>query len=189
MPDPLLFLDVDGVLNPAHPDPDDHFDRHQLLGYTVLLSQRHGEWLRELAGHYRLVWATTWEEQANLHIAPRLGLPELPVVRFTGYVPQPDDPEVPLLDLFSGRKWAPIVRYADGRPFAWIDDIIPGSLRRRALPRRDRTLLRVDPGQGLQRRHVDRLLARPPRPALLHRANLLHRADLLRGRAGGPGPG
>ncbi|MCX5214084.1 hypothetical protein OG689_33315 [Kitasatospora sp. NBC_00240] len=36
--------------------------------------------------------ATTWEEEANRHISPLLGLPELPVVRFTGYVPQPGEP-------------------------------------------------------------------------------------------------
>ncbi|WP_371495451.1 HAD domain-containing protein [Kitasatospora sp. NBC_00374] len=162
MTGPLLFIDVDGVLNPACPHPDTEFDSHHLLGHTVLLSGRHGAWLRELAAGYQLVWATTWEEHANLHLPPLLGLPQLPVVTFTGYVPQPDDPKVPLLDVFSARKWAPIVRYADGRPFAWIDDIIPSSLLRRTFLRRDRVLLRIEPGQGLQRRHVDRLLARPP---------------------------
>ncbi|MEU6233114.1 HAD domain-containing protein [Kitasatospora sp. NPDC047058] len=163
MPKPLLFLDVDGVLNPVCPDPDAGFDSHTLLGYTVLLSARHGTWLRELAGTYELVWATTWEEQANAHIAPAIGLPELPVVRFTGYVPQPDDPRIPLMQLFSARKWAPLLRYAAGRPFAWVDDVIPGRLVRGSFWRRDRLLLPVDPGRGLERRHVDRLLARPPR--------------------------
>ncbi|MER8187805.1 HAD domain-containing protein [Kitasatospora sp. NPDC094015] len=162
VPRPLLYLDVDGVLNPLRPHPDAGFDSHELLGYTVLLAPAHGDWLRELAVRYDLVWATTWEEEANARIAPLLGLPPLPVVRLTGYVPRPDDPKVPLLDLFSGRKWAPIVRHAQGRPFAWLDDIIPGSLRRRAVLRRDRLLLRIDPEHGLQRRHVDRLLTRPP---------------------------
>ncbi|MEV7780563.1 HAD domain-containing protein [Kitasatospora sp. NPDC088351] len=163
MPKPLLFLDVDGVLNPVCPGPENDFDTHTLLGYSVLLSARHGEWLRELAGTYELVWATTWEEKANIHIAPAIGLPRLPVVRFAGYVPQPGDPRVPLMDLFSAHKWAPLLRYAAGRPFAWVDDVIPGCLVRRALWRRDRVLLPIDPGQGLERRHVDRLLARPPR--------------------------
>ncbi|MFC9327407.1 HAD domain-containing protein [Kitasatospora sp. NPDC057015] len=167
MPRPLLFLDVDGVLNPDRPDPGDGFASHHLLGWTVHLSDRHGEWLRELATGYELVWATTWEEEANRHISPLLGLPPLPVVRFAGYVPQPDDPRVPLMQLISGRKWAPLLRYAGGRPFAWVDDVIPGRLVRRALPRRDRVLLRVDPARGLERHHVDRLLGRPPRPGLL----------------------
>ncbi|MFJ3791166.1 HAD domain-containing protein [Kitasatospora sp. NPDC090091] len=170
MPKPLLFLDVDGVLNPVCPDPDGDFDTHTLLGYTVLLSARHGEWLRELAASYELVWATTWEEEANTHIAPAIGLPALPVVRFTGYVPQPGDPRLRLMELFSARKWAPLLRYAGGRPFAWVDDVIPPRLVRGSLFRRDRLLLPIDPGQGLERRHVDRLLARPPRTALARSA-------------------
>ncbi|MFF1795240.1 HAD domain-containing protein [Kitasatospora sp. NPDC086009] len=164
MPKPLLFLDVDGVLNPVCPRPEAGFDAHTLLGYSVLLSARHGEWLRELADTYELVWATTWEEEANTHIAPAIGLPRLPVVRFAGYVPQPGDPRVPLMELFSAHKWAPLLRYAAGRPFAWTDDVIPPRLVRNAIWRRDRLLLPIDPGQGLERRHVDRLLARPPRP-------------------------
>ncbi|MFE2727008.1 HAD domain-containing protein [Kitasatospora sp. NPDC059327] len=163
MPKPLLFLDVDGVLNPVCPRPEAGFDVHTLLGYSVLLSARHGAWLRELAGAYELVWATTWEEDANTHIAPAIGLPRLPVVRFAGYVPRPGDPRVPLMELFSAHKWAPLLRYAAGRPFAWIDDVIPARLVRNALWRRDRLLLPIDPGQGLERRHVDRLLGRPPR--------------------------
>ncbi|WSK07551.1 HAD domain-containing protein [Kitasatospora sp. NBC_01300] len=163
MPKPLLFLDVDGVLNPVCPHPDAGFDTHTLFGYSVLLSARHGAWLRELAGTYELVWATTWEEHANTHIAPAIGLPALPLVRFTGDVPQPGDPRVPLMELLSARKWAPLLRYAAGRPFAWVDDVIPPRLVRNSLWRRDRLLLPIDPGPGLERRHVDRLLARPPR--------------------------
>ncbi|MGW6914585.1 HAD domain-containing protein [Kitasatospora sp. NPDC054939] len=152
-----------GSLNPVCPRPEAGFDSHTLLGYTVLLSARHGAWLHELAATYELVWATTWEEHANTHIAPAIGLPDLPYVRFTGYVPQPGDPRVPLMELFSAHKWAPLLRHAAGRPFAWVDDVIPARLVRRSLWRRDRLLLPIDPGQGLERRHVDRLLARPPR--------------------------
>ncbi|MFJ7275358.1 hypothetical protein [Kitasatospora sp. NPDC098663] len=104
-----------------------------------------------------------WEEHANTHIAPAIGLPALPLVRFTGDVPQPGDPRVPLMELLSARKWAPLLRYAAGRPFAWVDDVIPPRLVRNSLCRRDRLLLPIDPGPGLERRHVDRLLARPPR--------------------------
>ncbi|MFB7945407.1 HAD domain-containing protein [Kitasatospora phosalacinea] len=69
---PLLYLDVDGVLNPVFPHPDDDFDAHTLLGYSVLLSPRHGDWLRELADHYELVWATTWSNAPPLHLVPDL---------------------------------------------------------------------------------------------------------------------
>ncbi|MFJ7275280.1 HAD domain-containing protein [Kitasatospora sp. NPDC098663] len=72
MPKPLLFLDVDGVLNPVCPHPDAGFDTHTLFGYSVLLSARHGAWLRELAGTYELVWATTWKNVPPLHLVPDL---------------------------------------------------------------------------------------------------------------------
>ncbi|WP_406087365.1 HAD domain-containing protein [Kitasatospora purpeofusca] len=72
MPKPLLFLDIDGVLNPVCPHPGAGFDAHTLLGYTVLLSARHGSWLRELAGTYELVWATTWENASPFHLVPDL---------------------------------------------------------------------------------------------------------------------
>ncbi|MER7705498.1 hypothetical protein ABTX81_21720 [Kitasatospora sp. NPDC097605] len=124
-----------------------------------LSSQRHGP-----ASWRCKVDPSSWEEHANTHISPAIGLPELPFVRFTGYVPQPGDPRVPLMELLSARKWAPLLRYAAGRPFAWVDDVIPPRLVRNSLLRRDRLLLTVDPGPGLERHHVDRLLSRPPRP-------------------------
>ncbi|MDH6576106.1 HAD domain-containing protein [Kitasatospora sp. MAP5-34] len=166
MPKPLLFLDIDGVLNPVDPCPESDFDVHTLLGFRVLLSGRHGDWARELAEVYELCWATTWEDDANTRIAPLLGLPPLPVVRFAGYRPQPGDPRIPLVELFAAAKWAPLLRHADGRPFAWLDDVLPSRLVRNSLLRRDRLLLRIDAGQGLERHHVDRLLERPPRPLL-----------------------
>jgi hypothetical protein len=44
---------------------------------------------RLLALGCQLVWATTWMADANDLVAPRLGLPELPVVEF----PEDDEPE------------------------------------------------------------------------------------------------
>ncbi|GAA2138139.1 hypothetical protein GCM10009760_19210 [Kitasatospora kazusensis] len=176
MAKPLLFLDVDGVLNPAAPCPGTDFDAHTLLGFRVLLSARHGDWLRELAEAYELCWATTWEEDANTHVAPVLGLPPLPVVRFAGDKPQPGDPRMRLMELFSGAKWAPLLRHAGGRPFAWVDDVMPFRLVRNSLVRRDRLLLPIDAAQGLERHHVDRLLEKPPRPRRLAvAASRLHR--------------
>jgi hypothetical protein len=138
---------VDGVLNPVCPRPEGEFTSHQVHGCSVLISARHAAWLRELAGTYQLAWATTWERHANHCIAPLLGLPELPVVPVRG---QPTG------------DWLPIVRHAAGRPFAWVDDAIPEPVLRGSAGRRDRLLLRVDPGQGLRRSHVDRLLRTPP---------------------------
>ena len=144
---PLLYLDVDGVLNPVCPRPAAEFTTHRIHGSAVLVSARHGLWLRELSAVYQLVWASTWEAQANLCIAPLLGLPVLP------YVPVGRHP--------SG-DWTSIVRHAAGRPFAWVDDLIPEAVRLSSAARVDRLLLPVDPGQGLRRLHVDRLLREPP---------------------------
>jgi hypothetical protein len=41
------------------------------------------ELLRELATRFEFVWATAWQDSASLLLAPALGLPELPVVRFS----------------------------------------------------------------------------------------------------------
>lgn len=63
---------------------------------------------------YDLVWATTWEEGANTWVAPRLGLPDLPLLPWT------DEPEEP------GVHWKTpaLVAWAAGRPFVWVDDEI-----------------------------------------------------------------
>jgi hypothetical protein len=159
---PLLYLDVDGVLNPLGPSDPARFVRHETGdGPAVRLHPEHGDWLRELSARYELVWATTWEHLANERLGPLLGLPELPVVEFSAYRRRRDDPRFGILELFEARKWAPILRHADGRPFAWVDDVIPRRVRRQAWPYRGILLVPVDPGDGLTRRHVNRLLAWP----------------------------
>jgi hypothetical protein len=153
---PLLYLDVDGVLNPEAPQPG--FAEHAVGRLTVRINPDHGERLRDLSARYDLVWATTWEEHANEYIGPLLGLPHLPYVEISAYVPQAGDPRTPLLQLPRMRKWAPILRHADGRPFAWVDDVIPLTVRRQALPyRRAVRLVSVRPDEGLTRRHLDGL--------------------------------
>lgn len=93
---------------------------------------------------YELVWATTWEGEANAWVAPRLGLPALPLV------PWPDEDAVPGR---AGLHWKTpaLVAWAAGRAFAWVDDEI-GAADRAWVARhhRGRALLhRVDPGRGL----------------------------------------
>ena len=75
---PLLFLDVDGPLLPFGGSP--------LPGSREMVASGHLARLRRDAGP-RLaglpctrVWAPTWLEDANSALAPRLGLPDLPVV-------------------------------------------------------------------------------------------------------------
>ncbi|MFE0459205.1 hypothetical protein ACFW1A_08070 [Kitasatospora sp. NPDC058965] len=125
---PVLFLDVDGPLNPYAAKPE-----RRPAGYTTLriperpdasgagrrrplrlwLDPAHGPAL--LALDYELCWATSWMDDANRWIAPVLGLPELPFVDFGDAL---------LTERPDGVHWKtdPLLAHAAGRPFAWVDD-------------------------------------------------------------------
>jgi hypothetical protein len=120
---PLLFLDVDGPLIPfgsssdhpqtaaasSPPSPDQ--------GNPLLTRLDAGIGSRLMALGCHLVWATTWMEEANEVVSSRIGLPRLPVVEW----PAPCSDEGP-----RGLHWKtrPLVEWADGRPFIWVDDEI-----------------------------------------------------------------
>ncbi|MFE7191734.1 hypothetical protein [Kitasatospora sp. NPDC057541] len=137
---PLLLIDVDGPLNPyaakPHRRPEGYTthrlltprweaaERRRLTAYglpdrpakplRVWLNPEHGPSLTALP--FDLVWATTWEHEADDFLAPLLGLPALPVITWSEPRQQPAD----------GVFWKTpdIVSWARGRPFAWIDDQI-----------------------------------------------------------------
>jgi hypothetical protein len=176
----LLLLDVDGPLNPYAAKPHRRpagYETFRLTsrgrwyggrdvrrhrGLRVWLRREHGPWLLALAERtgLELVWATTWEHQANEHIGPSIGLPPLPVVEF------PDRDPVRGWAPDSGWKWRAVLGHAAGRPLAWLDDEhddpAHGALReefdlgRQGIP----TLLcHVDPRRGLGADHVERVAA------------------------------
>ena len=143
---PILFLDVDGPLNPyaakphrrppgytthrLNPLTDDgsRWTAHNKHPLRVWLNPSHGPSLLGLG--FDLVWATTWEAEANELIGPRIGLPELPYVSFDRRrAPLPGMPDRTVLDTLPGPggtyfKTDQLVRWADGRPFVWVDDEI-----------------------------------------------------------------
>lgn len=155
----VVFLDVDGPLNPwAAPATrrPAGYRTHRLrprgwerskTGLRVWLHPDHGPMLLRLAESlgFELVWATTWEQDANRLIGPEIGLPELPVVNFCGHP-----------HTLRGWKYPAVLDYADGRPLVWFDDDFGdvGFLHAHSKFMQDRedvpTLLRcVDPRVGL----------------------------------------
>ncbi|GAA4933239.1 hypothetical protein HD597_009556 [Nonomuraea thailandensis] len=153
---PLLLLDVDGVLNPmGRPAPD--FRRYRCtIGddvYTVHLNPRHGRRLLELAlvTGSELVWATTWEHHANDWIAPRIGLPSLPVITLGSSSGAPASEHGEMF------KTPHVAAYAGQRPFVWFDDQVwaeDEEYLRVHQGLADFLLIHVDPRQGLTSRHL-----------------------------------
>lgn len=93
----------------------------------------------------RLVRATTWREEANEVVTPRIGLPRLPVVEW---------PATGAEGSRRGLHWKtrPLVEWADGRPFVRVDDEI-GAMDRLwvAAGHPGPSLLhRADPAKGLE---------------------------------------
>lgn len=124
---PLLFLDVDGPLIPfgatrqqlpdGYPVFEPEHGPVEAAGNPLVTRTDPGLGPRLRALPCELVWATTWMSEANECLAPWLGLPELPVVE--GPEPSPEDGA-------GGLHWKTpaLVRWASGRPFAWVDDEI-----------------------------------------------------------------
>jgi hypothetical protein len=119
---PLLFLDVDGPLIPfgssaGHPEVAAASTTTVDQGNPLLARLDPGIGPRLMALGCQLVWATTWMEEANEVVARRIGLPKLPVLEWpdaaTGGTPR-------------GLHWKtrPMIEWATGRPFIWVDDEI-----------------------------------------------------------------
>ena len=106
---PLLLLDVDGVLNPTGTTVPPGYERCSSNSYDVLISPRHGAWLRDLASTFELVWATTWGESAGPIFGALLGLPEMAVVAIDPA--KQGTPKLPAVARFVGDRW-----------LAWVDD-------------------------------------------------------------------
>lgn len=140
---PVIALDIDGVLSPdARPEdlgpgwvghqveipaddvPDSPFvacGGDLALSLPVVLNPgRHASWITRLRERADPVWATTWEEAANTHLAPLLGIGPLPV----GISVAVEKPRFGVARDRDAALWKAMSlarRYA-GRPLVWIDD-------------------------------------------------------------------
>lgn len=149
--EPLLLLDVDGVLRPLGgsnataelvidgPDLEIIFFDPELPGR-----------LERLSDHFELTWATMWERDANKHLAPALGLPPL---RWVAFDDEDGSPGV-------SAKLPAVRRFVAERPFAWIDDDLGNDVIKWCSERSIRSLaLEIDPTTGLCDSHVEELIA------------------------------
>jgi hypothetical protein len=143
---PLLLIDVDGVLTPTTGALPPGFRRSDDAERPIAYHEKHGEWLRELAEHFDLVWGSSWMESANDVYATLLGLDPLPWIDF----PRPH----------GGISWKleHVQRYVGERAFAWVDDEFYEAEPAWAVERHAPTLLvPVRGSQGLTKQHFEHL--------------------------------
>ncbi|HEX8082777.1 MAG TPA: hypothetical protein VF529_00715 [Solirubrobacteraceae bacterium] len=151
---PVLYVDVDGVISLWGFDPNERPPGAFTVvdGIPHFLSSEAGGHLLDLSRTFDLVWCTGWEEKANEHLVPALGLgtplPFLGFDRFRG--PGHTTP--------GHWKLPAVSEHASNRPIAWVDDAFNAACRDWAAARSAPTLLvETSPRSGLLASHAARL--------------------------------
>lgn len=167
---PLLFLDIDGVIN-VDVEPYDEYvvevpteliarnpftwrGEGKTVTFSVCIPKDYTAWLGELSDAFEIVWASTWEKLADIHIGPLVGMVGLNCVALS---------ETPMEfrwvkngDVGSW-KWAGVRLYAGERPFVLVDDQVENlSLAHSIDSTSTQAALQVR--GGLRRSDVDDLL-------------------------------
>lgn len=136
------MLDVDGVLNPLG-ETASQTQRIRVEGeYGVwFLDKNDGEWLKTFQNQgARLLWQTTWEEEAVKYINPFYEIDDIDYVRYPVKTEGKDG---------LTYKLPRIKDNAGKHPLVVIDDDIKDDMRRWAQSREQPTLLiQTNPQQG-----------------------------------------
>lgn len=140
---PLLFLDIDGVLNCIE---GGHPAYRTQGGMPVWVPIGVTDRVSRLLEVFEPAWATAWLGSAHREWKPLLGLTDPFPWAFVAY---------------GNLKLPEIIKRADGRPFVWIDDDADWELRELGWDRSmvDGLVLAPDPRTGLTDLHVEEALA------------------------------
>lgn len=111
MPNPVVFLDVDGVLSPMVTESRawDDWQRVEGIPFHLVLSREMAQRISALDAE--VIWLTTWEHDANAVVAQELGWEPNDVL-------DRHDPQEGWWKLEAIRERIE----SDPRPFVWIDD-------------------------------------------------------------------
>jgi hypothetical protein len=149
MREPLLLLDIDGVLSIFGFDTNrPPAGRWQLVdGIVHFLSTDAAEMVGRLADVYEIVWCSGWEDRADEHLPGLLGVPRgLPHLSFDGRT---------RADVSARAHWKldAVDEHAGERPLAWVDDAFNDACHAWARERDARgaptLLVATDPSTGL----------------------------------------
>ncbi len=133
MTQPLLLLDVDGVLCPFGEHTYAAHREMEMIrcrdNWVVQARPRVRHHLATLREHYELVWATMWEESANTYLLDFFGLDPLPVIEFAKgmWPPANGSYDLKINDYIAKAttqtyKLPAIEAFVGERPFVWVDD-------------------------------------------------------------------